>query len=147
MADVWDDARWKRSARRWRIAVLTVVVSGFALYWYERAQGVGPTVPAQVYGSVAGPYVTILHAASGQAGDQQPEYLVVEVGGVGDPVEVLSATLRDHGWRVLDAGGAVFGGSPSPGDGGYHLTWQPPSAAGAARRLLITIDNPPGWPV
>lgn len=159
MADVWDEARWNRSARRWQVAVLVVVTGCAALLYLLLSGPEGPKVPRRIYESVAGPDVTILGAASGQRGDQQPEYLVVEVGGRGDPGEVLNATLSAHGWLLVGPAEASIGGSPSPGDGGYGLSWRPVSEAVTTatpwfgdcdrtdpRRLLLTIDNPPGWP-
>lgn len=57
-ADVGDEGRWRRSARRWWIGVSPVVVTGAATYLLLPDDI--PKVPSRIYLTVAGP--VSLHA-------------------------------------------------------------------------------------
>ena len=154
MADMWDEARWRRSARRWAIAAAAAVTAGVTFVWYK-LPGDPPSVPSRIWHSVAGPEVRILKSGSYDDGSglERPEDLLVEVGGTDDPVTVLTAALRANGWAADDQR-ALF---PAPGGDHYQLTWQLASAVDAGtdaaplsahvdpadpRQLLVVIDNP-----
>lgn len=123
--------RWSRRRRAWAAGGLAVVlaVSLYAYHWYTDP---GPKVPSQIVQTVAGPQVRIVHSMIHRSPSalERPAYLVVEVDGPGDPADVLTATLRAHGWQTGDQHDAWRRVTDSQG---YWLVWGKASAGEGPR--------------
>lgn len=132
MIDTRDEPRrWSWRRRAGAAGGLAVVLAAglFAYRWYTDP---GPEVPPQIVQTVAGPQVRIVHSVSHEDSSavERPAYLVVEVDGPGDPADVLTATLRAHGWQT---GGEHDAWRPVTDSQGYWLVWGKASAGEGPR--------------
>jgi len=171
VADVWDEARFRRSARRWQIAVGAVVVIGASGYVCSPGK---PHVPQHVLATVTGPDLRVLRTQAGPDNDVEhcvPEHVLVEVS-ADVPARALVADLTARGWqpraddadpsRALLRGEAVL--PPASADGDSHrLLWntaadflngeEPRDSFARSldpadpRQFVVSIDCGDGWAV